>query len=199
MDQHSSQLEVLLEFLSHFHLILVGLEGVGIGISQVDVIEEVEETLSLDQLGDNPLLSGLFILLLFLDLLHGQIFADPLNDSGFRLDRRAILEVELLGQLRVLDDGILAEREHNSEVISALLVQDVDVVDGVQQLLVLLAHRLADHARPRKRLTPVVFNLSGSEVAVGLLDLLLTEVLAQVLELALNNRPPPSSNVRNLY
>jgi hypothetical protein len=36
-------------------------------------------------------------------------------------------------------------------------------------------------------------------VAVGLLDLLLTEVFVQVLELALNNRPPPSSNVRNLY
>jgi hypothetical protein len=55
------------------------------------------------------------------------------------------LEVELLGEFLVLDDVVFAEGEDDGEVVSALFINYVDVVDGVQQLLVVLPHVLLDH------------------------------------------------------
>ena len=139
IDQNTSQFKVLFKLFSEFGFVLVRFEWIGVGIGEIDVVEEIEETLGLDQLGDHSLLACFLVLLLLLDFLESQVLADPFDKRGFRLDRSAVLQVELLGELSVLDDWILSEREDNSEVVSSFLVDNVNVVDGVQQLLIVLA------------------------------------------------------------
>ena len=129
----------MFKFFSQFRFVLVSFEWIGVGIGEIDVVEEVEETLGLDQLGDHSLLACFLVLLLLLDFLESQVLAGPFDNRGFRLDRSAVFQVELLCQLGVLDDWILSKREDDSEVVGSFLVDNVNVVDGVQQLLIILA------------------------------------------------------------
>ena len=82
---------------------------VRVGIGQIDIAEEIEETFSFNQLGDYSLLSSLLILLFFLDLFHSKILADPFDDGGFGFHGCTILEIELLGQLCILDELIFSQ------------------------------------------------------------------------------------------
>ena len=132
VDQDTSDLEILLKFLPELHLVLVGLERVGVGVGEVDVAEEVEERFGLDLLGDHSLLSSLFVLLLLLDFLEGEVLSDPFNHSGLGLDGCAVLEVKLLGEFLILDDVVFLEGEDDGEVVSSFLIDHVDVVDGVE-------------------------------------------------------------------
>ena len=75
----SCDLVGLFDFLSFLHLLFAGFERVGVGVSEVDTFEEIEEGFSLDLAGDNSLLTGLFVLLFLLDLLYGEILVSPLD------------------------------------------------------------------------------------------------------------------------
>lgn len=144
VDQDTSDLEILLEFISELHLILVGLKRVGVGVGEIDIAEKVEERFSLDLLGYYSLLSCLFILLFFLDLLESKVLSRPFNHRGFRFDRSAIPEVKLLGKFLILDDLIFLEGKDYGEVVRAFLIDNVDIIDGIEELIVIFSHVLLD-------------------------------------------------------
>ena len=159
VHQHTTNLEILLQFLALPHFLLVGLEGVGVGVSEVSRPEEVEERLRLDMLGDHPLLTRLLVLLLLLDLFHSEVLGDPLDVSALRLDRRTLLEVELLPQLLVLHNLVLPQSEHNRKIVTLRGVLHMHMLHTFQQRLVLLAHLLLDHGRIAETLPPVSLDL----------------------------------------
>ena len=159
VHQHTTNLEILLQFLALPHFLLVGLAGVGVGVSEVSRPEEVEERLRLDMLGDHPLLTRLLVLLLLLDLFHSEVLGDPLDVSALRLDRRTLLEVELLPQLLVLHNLVLPQSEHNRKIVTLRGVLHMHMLHTFQQRLVLLAHLLLDHGRIAETLPPVSLDL----------------------------------------
>lgn len=189
IDDHPPNLKVLLEslplleFLNNPSLYLLISLHILDSVLGLDTAEEVEEGISVDNLIDDSGLAGLFVLLFLLDLLFCEVFALlPLDDGALAFDWGVVLQDELLLQLFVLEEGVLREGEHDLEVVGALLVHDVDVVQVFQGLVVVLGDLFLQDVAVLHGLQPVLGDLPRRQLGVDGLELLLAEELLLLLE-----------------
>lgn len=131
------------------------------------------------------MLTSLLVLLFLLDLLHTKILTLPLNRRSLCLGWNILLDIELFSQLLILNELIISKVKHNSKVVSSLLINNSDILDGFHQGLVVSADVLLHETGVGKDLLPITNDLSGLEVLFGLFGLLLVQVLVQVGKLGL--------------
>jgi hypothetical protein len=182
VDDDSGDLVVVFDLFSELHFLFGGFEGVGVGVREVGRLEEVEDGLGLDLAGNDSLLAGLFVLLFLLDLLDGEVLADPLDHAALSLDGLLLLEHEPHAQFLILDDLVFSEAEDDGEVVGALLVDHMDLFEVLEQLLIVLAHGFLDHGGAVEAFIPVALDFAGVEVFGDLLDFFFVEVFFEIFE-----------------
>lgn len=134
------------------------------------------------------MLASLFILLFLFYLFNGQVLALPLDQGGLSLDSLIILQIEFLSELLIDNEVVVSKIEDNGKVISAFLIDDVDVLDGLQEGLVIGADLFLDEVGIGQHFVPVIGQFPGSQVVLDFLDFLLGEVLVKVFQVILCDR-----------
>jgi hypothetical protein len=125
--------------------------------------------------------------LLLFDLFHCDISAFPVDGGGFAFGDIVVLEVELFGELLISYDIILPKFENNGEVICPLLINDMDVLEGLEEWFIIGAHELLDNLAVGEYFEPVVWDFPGLEVVLDLGYLVGSEVFVKVSELLLED------------
>lgn len=105
-----------------------------------DGSKEVKKRFATDLFGNYALLACLFVLLLFLDLLHCQVLANPFDGCGLAFHWLVIHKIEFLGQHFVSDDIVFSHLKDDSKVVRAFFVDYFDVLDAVQKWLISFPH-----------------------------------------------------------
>ena len=132
VNKNSSDFEILLKLFSKFHLFFTSFKRVGVNITQVNVAEEVKERFSLNLLGNDSLLSSLFVLLFLFDFFKSKVLSNPFNNRGLRFNWSTVLEVEFFSEFLILNDFIFSKVEDNGKVVTSFLINNVNVLDAVK-------------------------------------------------------------------
>lgn len=170
--------------LSLFFLV----EVVLIAVLDVDSAEEVEEAFVLDFLGNDSLLSRLFVFLSLLDSLFGQVFAllpvdvsaDGFNWLVLVLDSDSLLK-------NFVAEVVIGLIESESKFKG--LIVDLGVLNLEQMLKDLLIFVLdfgVDHSTVFQAIEPVSRNGVGGETLVSLGSLFIIQEVVDVLKFVFN-------------
>ncbi len=165
---------ILLLVLTVFILIFLGLLLLGLTLGELFLVrhnnglEEVEETLLLDSLGDGLSWLALLCLLLLLDLLLGNILAVfPFDLSALALLNDVLLShYEALLQLGVLEVVVLLKSEDEIEAVASGVKVTGDLLKMHENRSVFLLNQASDATVVEHGTHPEPWNTEGSVLDV---------------------------------
>jgi hypothetical protein len=149
----------------------------------LDVVrfKQVEKTLRLHGLAYYSLLACLLVLLLLLYLLQGQVLPLlPLYLAAYRRLGLLVKHYKLLGKHLIFDELVVLEIKVDCEVVSALLVFHIDILELRQQRLVGGLDFALDHHVVLQGFEPVPLDLGSPDVVFENFHFVLRQVLAYV-------------------